>query len=284
VVSLNEPEPYYRLGLIASAKGDSRSALLFWSKALQLRPGYPEANFMAGEELLRKQMPEKAHQFYELALSQDPSKLLYYIRLGVAEFRLQHYPAAIEVFTRGLSRFPDNANLAFLIGYANRAQGHYDDALVAFNKARAVQPENADVLANLGYIAGQRGQDEEATQLLRQAIKLDANNFAAHHDLGRLLIKLKKYDESVAILEHGVTINDKDAGIHYQLFLAYSRLGRKADADREFATFKKYEAEATAHAPTALGQQPAGMSTKDREVTPPLPAAVSGETGKHPAP
>ena len=33
----------------------------------------------------------------------------------------------------------------------------------------------------------------------------------------------------------------QDPGVHYQLFLAYSRLSRKADADRELETFKRLD-------------------------------------------
>ena len=38
----------------------------------------------------------------------------------------------------------------------------------------------------------------------------------------------------------------RDPGVHYQLFIAYTRLKRKDDADRELAVFKKYDAESKA--------------------------------------
>jgi tetratricopeptide (TPR) repeat protein len=237
---------------------------------------------MMGEELLQEQKPEKAVPFYERAVAQDPSKLVYYMRLGVADFLSQRYSAASEVCISALKRFPDNARLLFLLGYTARAQGQYDDAISAFRRALTLEPDNANVLANLGYIAGQRGQSGEAEQLLRKAINLDRNNFPAHHDLGRLLVKLKRYEEALSVLERGAKLNNKDAGIHYQLFLAYSRLKQKENADAELATFKQLDGVA-AHAPTPLGADKRGVGIGDTEALPPLPASISGEAG-HSAP
>ena len=136
-------------------------------------------------------------------------------------------------------------------------------------------------VANLGYIASQRGQNQQAEQLLRRAIALDPNGFPAHHDLGRLLVKLKKYEEAVPVLRRGAELNKKDPGVHYQLFLAYSRLRRKAEADDELARFKQLDV-ANSHAPTPLGSSPKAGTANETEVLPPLPVTASGEKEKPP--
>ena len=38
-----EADPYYRLGLIASAKDDTKAALTHWTRALELRPVFPKS-------------------------------------------------------------------------------------------------------------------------------------------------------------------------------------------------------------------------------------------------
>ncbi len=96
-----EAEPYYRLGLISSAQGDTKAALTHWTKALELRPVFAEVNFMIGEELLKKQLAEKSIPFYEKALEQSQGQLVYFLRLGVANVRGQRYDRAREVFTQG---------------------------------------------------------------------------------------------------------------------------------------------------------------------------------------
>src|SRR6185437_5293730 len=134
-----------------------------------------------------------------------------------------------------------------------------------------LQPDNPDAMANLGYIASQRGESVEAERLLRRAIQLDPKAFPSYHDLGRLLVKLRRYDEALPLLQRGVELNDKDPGIRYQLFLAYSRLKRKDEADRELAEFKRLDV-ANQHGATPLNET---MTTADRDVLPPLPAKAS---------
>ena len=278
-LSPGEADPHYRLGLVASAEGDSKTAVINWTKALELRPVFAEANFMIGEELLKSKLFEKSIPFYERALEQSQGQLIYFLRLGVANLRSKRYDRASQVFTDAIKRFPDNANLYFLLGYAGRAGGQYDQAVEAFRAALKLEPDNPDVLSNLGYIASQRGENAEAETLLRRAIALDPNGFPSYHDLGRLLVKLKRYDEALPLLRRGVELNPKDPGVHYQLFLAYSRLKKTEDANKELAEFKRLD-EVNRHGTTPVGDTAMTSAGMEAEPLPPLPAKAAGETTK----
>jgi Flp pilus assembly protein TadD len=91
----------------------------------------------------------------------------------------------------------------------------------------------------LGAILSDRGDIAEAERYLRRAIALNGKHFNALHDLGRLLVRAGRYKDALPILQRAATINADDPDVHYQLFLALSRLKLKEDADREFATFKQ---------------------------------------------
>ena len=261
-----EPEPFYRLGLIASAKGESENALGLWQRAIVLRPTYPEAQFMIAEELYKHRRFETAVPFYERALEQEPGNVLYYIRLGVTHFRTRHYATAREVFDRANQRSPGNAMLLYLSGYVARAQGLFDEALVFFQRSDAIQPGNVDAIASMGFIYMERGEFEEAEKLLRRAVNLNANHFPANYDLGRLLVRRKLYDEALPILERAAKLVKTDPGIHYQLFIAYSRLKRTADAERELTTFKQLE-EARKKGDTMEGTAATDQTAPDIEST-----------------
>jgi len=85
-------------------------------------------------------------------------------------------------------------------------------------------------------------------------------------------------------LQRGAGLNKEDPGVHYQLFLAYSRLRRKTDADRELAIFKQFE-EQRKHGPTPLGGGTSGMATGEALTSPPpLSAEAAGDGNKPPAP
>jgi Flp pilus assembly protein TadD len=142
-----------------------------------------------------------------------------------------------------------------------------------------LQPDNPDALSNLGYIASQRGENVEAERLLRRAIALDPKSFPSYHDLGRLLVKLKRYDEALPLLKRGAELNTKDPGVHYQLFLAHSRLRQKDEADKELAEFKRLD-EGSRHDSTPLGETVKSGSAMGADTLPPLPVAASGDSAK----
>jgi hypothetical protein len=80
------------------------------------------------------------------------------------------------------------------------------------------------------------------------------------------------------LLKRGIELNDKDPGIRYQLFLAYSRLRRKDEAEKELAEFKRLD-EVNRHGATPLATTKTGAEMEG-ETLPPLPAAASGDSAK----
>jgi hypothetical protein len=88
-------------------------------------------------------------------------------------------------------------------------------------------------------------------------------------------VRLKRYDEALPLLERGAGLFKEDPGVHYQLFLVYSRLKRKADADRELATFKTLE--------EARKAADAGAPVRTQGELPPPPDDASSPKGAAPA-
>jgi tetratricopeptide (TPR) repeat protein len=78
---------------------------------------------------------------------------------------------------------------------------------------------------------------------LRSAIAINDRHFYANYDLGRLLVKSRRYEDSLAILKHAAGLRPKNASVHYQMFIALSRLKRKEEAQRELATFNQLDEE-----------------------------------------
>jgi tetratricopeptide (TPR) repeat protein len=241
-VSPDRPEPLYSLGLIASARGQSEAAIDYWRRTLALQDDFAEANFLLAEELRKSGRLEDSKEFYERALAQDSARLVHYARLGGVLLLLGQNEGALDVFRRGAEKFPQIAEAHYFVAIAARGKGDYDLAETSLKKSLSLEPDNPDALAQLGFVTGERGRFAEAEQLLRRALTFSRDkHFMAHYDLGRLLIKQRRYDEAIPILERGAILNARYPGIHYQLFLALSRLKRKEEADRELVLFKQLE-------------------------------------------
>jgi tetratricopeptide (TPR) repeat protein len=93
-VRSNDPDTFYRRGLVASARKQSETAIDLFLKALELKPQFAEANFMIAEELFKHERFETSLPFYQRAVEQDPTRLVYYIRYGAAHFRRIRYEQA----------------------------------------------------------------------------------------------------------------------------------------------------------------------------------------------
>jgi tetratricopeptide (TPR) repeat protein len=267
-------DPLYYLGLICWSRQQDEAAAEFWDRAVNLRANFPEANFMLGEALRKNRRTEASVEFYKRALDQDPSKFVYYARLGGVYIVLGQPGPAGEVFRRGVLRFPKLAEAHYFAGISARAMADYDTADAELRKSLALETNNVNALAQLGFVLLERDRMTEAETVLRRAIAINDKHFYASYDLGRLLVKSRKYDEALPVLQHATILKPTNPGVHYQLFIALSRLKRKDDADRELATFKELD-EARKARPRSEAdiededlQNPAPSSASDRPTPP----------------
>ncbi|HET7442814.1 MAG TPA: tetratricopeptide repeat protein, partial [Terriglobales bacterium] len=94
---------------------------------------------------------------------------------------------------------------------------------------------NAGAEYVLAELARQAQQWDDAIEHFSRAAKLDAGFGDAFLGLGASLVAAKKYSEAIPPLERAVKLQPQNPATHYNLAMAYSRSGRKQDADKEFA-------------------------------------------------
>ena len=87
----------------------------------------------------------------------------------------------------------------------------------------------------------ERDRMTEAETILRRAIAINDRHFYANYDLGRLFVRSRRYDQALPFLQHATTLKPNNPGVHYQLFMALSRLKRKDEAEHELTVFKQLD-------------------------------------------
>ena len=108
------------------------------------------------------------------------------------------------------------------------------DAEKEFEEELKIDPNNAGAEYVLGELARQQGKDAAAIEHFGRAAKLDAGFFDAYIGLGHTLLGADRAAEAIAPLEAAVKLDPNSPMAHFQLGNAYSRVGRKEDAAREF--------------------------------------------------
>jgi len=108
-----------------------------------------------------------------------------------------------------------------------------------FEQELKIDPSNAEAEFILGELARQEQQWDDAVKHFSRASQLDAGFGDAFLGLGASLIATKKFAEAVPPLEAAVKLQPTNPVAHYNLATAYSRTGKKAEADKEFAIHRQ---------------------------------------------
>jgi len=143
-----------------------------------------------------------------------------------------------------LQQNPDLPGIHFRIGRLllskpDPAPTVAEDAKKEFERELKIDPNNAGAEYVLGELARQAQQLDVAIQHFSRATQLDAGFGDAFLGLGASLLSARRFAEAIPPLETAVKLEPQNPGAHYNLAMAFSRAGRKQDADREFAVHRQ---------------------------------------------
>lgn len=108
-----------------------------------------------------------------------------------------------------------------------------------FEAELKLNPEDALSEYELGELARKARQWNEAIEHFGRAARFDPTLTDALVGLGKALLSAGRVEEAVAPLQDAARLAPEDMVAHYQLALAYRRLGRQEDSDREQALYDK---------------------------------------------
>jgi tetratricopeptide (TPR) repeat protein len=160
--------------------------------------------------------------------------------LGRALYSVGDSAAAVRAFRAALALREDTRALFFL-ATALESAGDSDAALDAYRDLVARQPQAAEGHLGLGVLLIKRGgvNVEKGIEELKSAVRIDPNLYEAQVTLGRALLTRKLNRESVAHLQRAAELAPGNPEPHYQLALAYRRLGFNDKAVEEAAIVKR---------------------------------------------
>jgi tetratricopeptide (TPR) repeat protein len=175
-------------------------------------PGSYQVRLLNAEALETQERWDEAAAEYRAVLAQNPDLPGVHYRLG-----------------RLLLSLPEN----------DLTPARRDEARREFEEELKINPRNAGAEYVLGEIARQANDWAQATDHFAKALRLNPAFADAHIGLGRSLISGRKYEEAIKPLEQAVKLQPENPAAHYHLAIAYSRTGRKEEAERESAAFKQ---------------------------------------------
>ncbi|MEM9273995.1 MAG: tetratricopeptide repeat protein [Cyanobacteria bacterium P01_F01_bin.143] len=188
---------YVQKGNYYFERGDTKSAIVSYQKAIQLNPT----------------------QNSEL-----------YQNLGNAFFYQEQLPEALTAYKKFLDLEPDNAQVYFILGKIQAQQENLTEAAASYKKAIELQPSHSRFYQNLGAVLTQLGQLEEVIQIFTKAVITKPNDPMIYCELASAQLNMGDVLSGIANYHQALRLHPENSGIHCQLGNAYSRQGNLEEA------------------------------------------------------
>jgi tetratricopeptide (TPR) repeat protein len=259
-----DPEPYYQLGMAASAAGDLRTAILSYRKALDLDPKHAGAQLKlaqimarTSEEVWLKEAetrlktlgdsssanPEvlntiaftqlklgkigSAVQNLEDVLAKYPGDLTSSVLLARAKLLQNDAKGAEDVLKQARDTAPKSPDRHIILGEFYLARNRMAEAEAEFRSALTIEPDNGPALMNLARMQNMAGHKQEAESTLKHLASTGGSYKSVY---ARYLFEEGRRDEAVREFERLARDNRDDRVIRTELVTAYWHVNRLDDA------------------------------------------------------
>ena len=201
-----------------------------------------------GNELLLHRGYDPAVKVFTSGVERYPQSAMLHIGLGVAFYSLGSYDEAAKALCRATDLAPsDPRPYVFLGQMFDISLSQSDEVTKRLKRFVDIQPRNA--LASYYYAMslwkGQRGQGlkankDQITSLLERSAALDPRFPDPHLQLGILDAGDERYEDASREFQQAIRLKPDLADAHYRLAQAYSRLGNKNFAAKEFELYQRF--------------------------------------------
>lgn len=161
--------------------------------------------------------------------------------LGRALYGANDAAGAARAFRTAVALRPGDARALFFLATTLERAGDDAEALTAYKELVRLRPDGAEGHVGLGVLLVKKGgaNVEEGIPELVRALEIDPNLYEARVTLGRALVTRGRAAEAVEHLKRAAALAPENPEPHYQLSLAYRRLGRREEADAESAIVRR---------------------------------------------
>lgn len=208
---------YYGLGRVATARGDSKTAIDLLQKACESFPRYGAAHYLMALELRKIGESQSAAEHF----------VVYRANPTTAPPVVDPLRAEVEALNQGPSRHIDR-------GIALEQSGDVLGAIREHQEAIAIDPQDLQAHVNLIQLYARAGDADKAEQEYRAAVAINPNRDDCYYNYGVMMFGLGKYSEAEQAFRHALAIDPYYAEAHNNLGALLERRGQLEDALKEF--------------------------------------------------
>jgi tetratricopeptide (TPR) repeat protein len=153
---------------------------------------------------------------------------------------------ALKEFQVALQLQPNESELHEALGQLYLDNHSDDDAQSELQRALTLDPSRTHALYLLGRLYVQNRENEKALSYLQRALRLQPDLAEASSLLGTAYVRLGQFANAIPKLEKAAPL-DHYGNVHYQLYLAYRKLGQTELARKALARSQGLRRSSLAH-------------------------------------
>ncbi len=246
----------------SSAAARAEEARVAIQGAIVLRGGHEYEHALSLLLRARQHVPRSAELLLDLALLEDEMHLYadaddaaaaalqlapddpgaIYTEARI-KMDLQQMAAAETAMRHYLTLRPGDASAHYGMGRIYRSEARNDEAQAEFQRSLASQPKQAESNYQLGELALERGDRAAAAQCYDRALAIDPRHAGALTGKAMLAYREAKYEDADTLLKAAEAAAPGFDKAHYARGLVLGKLGRKEEAEQEFAEALRLQAE-----------------------------------------
>lgn len=208
-------------------KEEVEDALAKLKKALEVYPGFFDAQWMVGNAYERLRDPDRALAAYKKACEIDPSSPLPHQSMGELYEGMGKYNDALDEFKKAIQADPGNVAPYIYSSWVYINIGELEEALAVSRKALEIDPDNKVIHNNIGLIYQKMEKFDKAADEYKRAILEDHKYISPYQNLGLVYGLQGRYAESIDQYKQVLELDPKDAAAHFNIGINYKRLRKK---------------------------------------------------------
>ncbi|NYF91598.1 tetratricopeptide repeat protein [Tunturiibacter empetritectus] len=193
-------EPLAQLGLLEARQGHYPQAIVYYRKAMALKPAMPGLRLNLGLAFFKDGQYKQAIQTFTPLLrlqSQSTSEMQRLnVLVGMSHYGLGEYQAAVPYLKQVADRDGQNLSLLLTLAHSCLLSKQYQCVLDTYHRMVAQNAESAEADILVGEALDEMKDTAGATREFRAAVQVNPKEPNAHFGLGYLLWTQRQYQEA----------------------------------------------------------------------------------------
>lgn len=220
----------FNVGYLSYEMGDADTALEYYGKYLEYRPGDSTALYNMG--IIYSDLGNDAYaaKCYEGSIESNPYNIDALYNLAVIYYDRGEYNRAVHYWDRLLELDEDDADSLYGKGMALYNLNEYDAAVESLARGSELSPDDGRFPYQLGNIYYSLNELDKALAAFVEALRLGYARSETAYYIGNIYGDLHKYRLALEYLERAADLDPDYAGVYVEMARIYRAMGKNARA------------------------------------------------------